>query len=398
MTVDTGEVHEQPAIVEGIDFAVRPVTSSRVPVRVLGSALLVLALLAAAPALLGAHSRTVPPFGPARNGLIAWAIDGDIDVGDPVTGTTRVLMKGPDLDRDPVFSRDGSRIAFLRQLPGDPGRFDLMVADAEGEAPVLVSAVPIPSPDAIEWAPDGASILVSDRDGQLTRYYVDGSPARAILDGVHLEPDAFRPPLGLQLLYERHEERGAIYVMDVAGSEARPLVGPMIRPCECTVAGSARWSPDGQRVAFPIRVNGDESRLFVMDADGTDLRPLTDETGPWRESDPAWSPVGDLIAFDRWQRDDAGDWQVRAIAIVPSVGGEVRSVGVAPASEGALIEWAPDGRAILSLPRRLADGSISYPGTAGAVARPVVIDVADGSSRQIPWSVGSAASWQRSAP
>jgi Tol biopolymer transport system component len=397
MTSNPSGEHQLPPIVEGLDISVRPVTTSRLPLRVLGPALVVLALLVAAPALLGAQTQTLLPFGPARNGLIAWAIDGDIEVGDPVSGSSTVVVSGPDVDRDPVFSRDGSRLAFLRQLPSDPGRFDLMVVGADGGAPRLVSAVPIPSPDAVEWAPGGASILVSDRDGRLTRYFVDGSPARAILDGVHLEPDAFRPPDGAQLLYERHEERGAIYVMDVAGSGARPLVGPTIRPCLCAAAGSARWSPDGRRVAFPVRLNGDESRLFVMGADGTGLRPLTDATGPWRESDPAWSPAGDQIAFDRWQGDDAGDWDVRAIAIVPSVGGMVRSVGVAPASEGALIEWAPDGRSILSLPRRLADGSISYPGGAGAVARPVIIDVIDGSSRQIAWSVGSAASWQRLA-
>ena len=36
-------------------------------------------------------------------------------------------------------------------------------------------------------------------------------------------------------------------------------------------------------------------------------------------------------------------------------------------------------------------------GVVGSVARPVLIDLANGSSRQIDWSVGSVASWQRRA-
>jgi Tol biopolymer transport system component len=386
------------AIVDGLDFGVRPVVGPLLPVRAIVAALLVVAVLVAAPGLLDRRTGTTPRFGPAQNGLIVWAIDGDIITGDPDTETTHPLIAGPGVDRNPAYSPDGSRLVFLRQVPTDPSRFDLFVSGADGSAAVMVSAVPLPMPEAVEWAPDGGSLLVNDTDGQLRRYSIHGSPPRLLVDGVHLEAGGSRPPDGADLLYERKAQPGALYVMARDGSRARELVGPTSHSCSCTLAGPARWSPDGQSIALAIHLEGAGTRIVVMGADGTGLRPLTDETGSWIEEDPTWSPLGDRIAFNRWQRDDTGDWQVRPIGIVAATGGHVESVGVAPAADGALIEWSPDGRSILSLPKTLIDAYASYPDATGSVARPVIINVDDGSARPIDWSVGSIASWQRQAP
>ena len=176
----------------------------------------------------------------------------------------------------------------------------------------MVSAVPVAMPYTVAWVPDGNALLVNDRNGALSRYSVHGSPPRLLVDGVRLAADPVRPPDGADLLYERVAERASLYVMARDGSRARALVGPNGGICSCTLAGPARWSPDGAD-AFAIRINGDESRIFVMAADGSRLRRLTDEPGAWMEDDPVWSPHGDRIAFNRWQRDGTGDWQVRPI-------------------------------------------------------------------------------------
>ena len=397
MTLDAEDERRTFAFTDHLDVGVRPVARPLVPARVLAAALLVVTVLAVTPALLGHRTGTVSAFGPARNGLIGWAIDGDIVVGDPSTGTTNALVAAPGLARNPVFSPDGARLAFLRQVRTDQGGFDLFVSGADGSGPVMLSAVPMPMPDAVEWAPDSRSLLVEEKGGRLLRYPANGTQAQVVVDGVHLEPGASRPPVGAELLFERTAEPGVLYVMARDGSHPRELIGPGTEACPCTVAGPARWSPDGATVAFTIRLGSTESRIYLVGADGTGLRRLTSEAGPAIELDPTWSPVGDRVAFNRWS-DETGRSQIRPIGIVAATGGPIESAGVAPAEEGALIEWSPDGRSILSLPKTLIDAYASYPDGTGSVARPVFIDVADGSSRQLDWSVGSIASWQRRAP
>ena len=50
-----------------------------------------------------------------------------------------------------------------------------------------------------------------------------------------------------------------------------------------------RGRPDGRRIAFETKIDGDRE-IYVMNADGTNVRQLTHNT-LWDEG-PAWSPDG----------------------------------------------------------------------------------------------------------
>lgn len=85
-----------------------------------------------------------------------------------------------------------------------------------------------------------------------------------------------------------------IYVMNADGTGQTRLTAAPNR-----YAWGSAWSPDGRQIVFTqgevIDVDSPESALFLMNADGSDSRQLTDMPG--QEYVPAWSPDGRRIAF-----------------------------------------------------------------------------------------------------
>ena len=95
----------------------RMATAPRIPMRVAVVVGLIILVIVSAVLIAGSRQRHVPPpFGPAANGIIPYSLDGDIYVGDPVTGASRLLVGGPQGDYSPQFSPDGTRAAFTRDV------------------------------------------------------------------------------------------------------------------------------------------------------------------------------------------------------------------------------------------------------------------------------------------
>src|SRR5215469_8228266 len=57
----------------------------------------------------------------------------------------------------------------------------------------------------------------------------------------------------------------------------------------------AAWSPDGRKIAF-VSIRNSTSHIFVMNADGSEVRQLT--SGPGDNIHPMWSPDGTRILFN----------------------------------------------------------------------------------------------------
>lgn len=111
-----------------------------------------------------------------------------------------------------------------------------------------------------------------------------------------------------------------------AGCTAPPLV---------TRDGAPAWSPDSRRIAFYSEVGGKPADLFVIDADGGNVRQLTKT--PEAEGYPAWSPNGQQIAFESHTANGNFD-----IYVMNADGSNVRRLTLDPKRDVGPA-WSPTG-------------------------------------------------------
>jgi TolB protein len=109
-----------------------------------------------------------------------------------------------------------------------------------------------------------------------------------------------------------------IWLMNADGSEARPLTPATYE------AQYPAWSPDGGRIAFSAVIDGG-FRLMIMNADGSGIRELTDgPTDNW----PSWSPDGSRIVFGRSE----------GLVVMNADGSDIRTITT---ELGVPATWAP---------------------------------------------------------
>lgn len=339
-------------------------------------------------------------------GLIAYSHDGDIYVGDPATGTSEVIVSGPEPDINPMVSPDGGRIAFVRGRPNS-GPASLIVVRSDGTDERVV--VPEGSGIVFAWAPDSLSLVVlRGIAGHLSLYDASGvaeprlltPPLPAERGAMPFNPSPqvapmFRPPAGDLIM------SGGRDSLEVFAADLTPLRQLDFGHAQYdSVTGFPIWSPDGARILLgvgyydPFPTGFVDGEMIVMDADGGDLRRL----GPgWN---PMWSPDSSSIAYEDvgpGSFPDAPD-EVR-IAVLDLASGTKRVLesSVAPVKVGADVEtitnnqwhtwyyegwsWSPDGRSLLLLKDHRT--------------RPVVVDIATDTATELPWETDSFPSWQR---
>jgi TolB protein len=309
------------------------------------------------------------------------------------------LITGPEEDTQPEYSPDGTKISFARlSATNCCMALDVVVAAADGTGARVISADhPVTNNDYSQWSPDSAAILVGTAQGSLLRLDATGTAAPVIVaEGLRFVGGEVRPPDGAQILYDPDSTPEIdLWIMNADGTGARLLIPASALAGSQQDLSAVRWSPDGKMIAFNCAApaNVDVSHLCVTNADGTNIRQLTDESDAWFQTDFAWSPDSTRIAFNRWYTDPAtGTTTVRPIGVASITGGTVIETGPTPASDGALFSWSPDGTTLLSLPAQLLHSP-----SGAAPVRPLAIDIATGNAREVDWGVGGEASWQRVA-
>ena len=247
---------------------------------------------------------------------------------------------GPREVQAPVWSSGGRQIAFLSRR--GQSNFDLNVvnADGSGQRTLIHGATREPP----SWSPDGLKIAFESSRGGVYTVNANGSGQRRLARNGNAP--AWSPD-GRTIAFFSDSK---IYLMNADGSEHRPLTRPL-------TAGkrSLAWSPDRRKLAF---LNDEDCgpppfcfNLYVVGSDGSGLRNLTSKLaslGPvFGPHDPAWSPDGRKLAFVRLNAS-LGD----PIYVVNADGSGLRNLTPKPVGASAAPAWSPDGRKIAFVSER----------------------------------------------
>ena len=96
------------------------------------------------------------------------------------------------------------------------------------------------------------------------------------------------------------------------------------------------WSHDGREIVFVSENANGIGDLYLVNADGSQLRNLTED--PARHENPSWAPAGDWIAFEKGRGEDWGLYLIR-----PD-GSETRLISGETLFHPS---WSPDGEQLV---------------------------------------------------
>jgi Tol biopolymer transport system component len=296
---------------------------------------------------------------PKTNGLIAFVRtdpesmhEGGFPITDLYTvepdgtGARRLVGAQGFLFRSTVaWSPDGSQIAFRWQGP-------IRNMNADGSGIERVTTCELPDCDADtggdsypSWSPDGSHIGFSRFDGTREALWVvgaDGNEPRALNQEfaaiVHVAWSPDGTVIAVVGFVGRGPEVGPdrIYLVD---PESGHILRTIQQPPGLEFAGTVSWSPDGSFLAFDAYGEGgtlDVAGVYVMRADGTDVRPLSvcptalGFPGGCTDMHPAWSPDGKLIAFTRALPEAGSDGFMGDIFVIDVDSGRERRVTDGP--------------------------------------------------------------------
>jgi Tol biopolymer transport system component len=374
----------------------RLTAAPRVPWRAVGLATLLIIALAALAIYVGnRQSRVPPPFGPAANGQIPYVWNGNIYLGDPVTGKTRLIVGDAGDDAVPQFSPDGTKLTWVRDVPiegaGTPPT-DIYVANADGTDRRKVNAEPLWDLAWVAWTPDSAHLAVIQAVNAATQLDLldavgNGAPQR-IAAATGADSLQFRPPDGREILFRGRGDgnRWGLYAMDADGTDTRLLVESLDIGFNPLDLANAVYSADGSQI-FYQRADPEMAmdlccRLWVANADdGSDAHEFVPPDGRAWDGQAAVSPDGRWIAY--WHRPS--DESQRGISVVSSDGnGPVINTEPKLSGTGHFV-WSPDSTKILLKDDSREDGS-TY-----------LVDPKGGPSTEIPWVSDDDLDWQRKA-
>lgn len=259
-----------------------------------------------------------------------------LDYRAMTTSVLRASRENEGEDLQPRFDPAGAGLAWIHRDPG--GGFSLRRGKPDGRSPVELASGLGPL-SGLAWLPDGGHLVFGAAGGPARLWTVaaGGEELRPLDTGPEyaMTPSVARLTGDLafaQVRMDRDVVRIRVVSRDPWKLETRSLApstrGELI----------GEFSPDGTRIAL-VSARSGHPEIWLAGADGSDMVRLTDLQGS-AVNRLRWSPAGDRIAFQV-----AGQGQ-DSVLTISTAGGRPRSVSL-PGSRAVLSGWMPGGMALI---------------------------------------------------
>jgi acylaminoacyl-peptidase len=252
----------------------------------------------------------------------------------------RPLTQGNQRDFSPVWSPDGSKIAYRSNGQDDRVKLFVLYLDTRESVALTNSAN---APGSVTWSPDGQILA-------FTQFVPKAKKSMLTIPGKPQGAEWNEPPIFIDELNYRSDGAGylpsgksQIFTIGLSGGKARQ------RTFEDKNYGSPIWSADGKALFFSANLNEDliaepaNSEIHQFDLSDGSTKTLTDRFGP--DSSPVLSPDGKMIAYTG-NDDSFQGYQVTNLYIMNTDGSGVKNLTADLDRDAGDPQWESNGKGI----------------------------------------------------
>jgi acylaminoacyl-peptidase len=252
----------------------------------------------------------------------------------------RPLTQGNQRDFSPVWSPDGSKIAYRSNGQDERVKLFVLYLDTRESVALTNSAN---APGSVTWSPDGQSLA-------FTQFVPKAKKSMLTIPGKPQGAEWNEPPIFIDELNYRSDGAGylpsgksQIFTIGLSGGKARQ------RTFEDKNYGSPIWSADGKALFFSANLNEDliaepaNSEIHQLDLSDGSIKTLTDRFGP--DSNPVLSPDGKMIAYTG-NDDSFQGYQVTNLYIMNTDGSGVKNLTADLDRDAGDPQWESNGKGI----------------------------------------------------